>query len=307
MTTPDTALKFPSRIGLGTWLMGELPAQHDQDVAAISHAFDTGYRLLDTAEKYADGGAERAIGAALKSFGTGRRSDLFIVSKVSAGNATRSGTVRACEASIQRMGCDYLDLYLLHWPGQHAFTQTLSGFGELLQRGLVRRFGVSNFDEDKLRQWIEAEQSVGLSGVGTRCNQIPYCAEVRGIECGLLPWQRAHGIQTMAYSPLRQGSLSQHSLLMQIGRERGVSAAQIALAWCLRDPDIVAIVKSANPKRIEENLRAAELRLSPEELRQIDQAFPLRLRWLRQNKWLRLTRPGVRRLLRHRRGESPVT
>jgi diketogulonate reductase-like aldo/keto reductase len=252
--------------------MGVHAAQRHQEIDAVKHALDSGYRLLDTAEMYADGGAERVIGSALEAFGAARRAELCIVSKVLPGNASRSGTARACEASIERMGCDYLDLYLLHWPGPHPFAETLRGFKDLVQRGLIRHFGVSNLDVDELQRWMQAQERLGL-GARTQCNQLYYCIEARGIEFQLLPWQRAHAIATMAYSPLGRGSLAHHPLLQQLGRERGVSAAQIALAWCLREPDVVAIPKSVHPARIEDNLRAAQLRLSAAELQRIDQAF----------------------------------
>jgi diketogulonate reductase-like aldo/keto reductase len=280
--------------------MGESSALREQEIAAVQHALELGYRLLDTAEKYGDGGAERIIGRALQGFGAARRSELFIVSKLVPENATREGVVRACEASIQRMGCHYLDLYLLHWRGPHPFTETLRGFGELLRRGLIRHVGVSNFGVDDLRQWLAAERTVGLPAA-TRCNQMPYSVDVRGIEYELLPWQREHAIQTMAYSPLGRGALANNALLTRLGRERAVSAAQLALAWCLREPDVIAIAKSANPQRIEENLRATQLRLSAEELRQIDREFPLRFRRLRQSRVYRHTKSAVRRLIRRRR------
>jgi diketogulonate reductase-like aldo/keto reductase len=273
MPAPDGALQFPGRIGLGTWEMGADPAQRAQEIAAVKHALDVGYRLLDTAELYADGGAERVIGGALQAFGAARRAELCIVSKVLPGNASRSGTARACEASIKRMGCDYLDLYLLHSPGRHPLAETLRGFHDLVQRGLIRHFGVSNFDADELQGWLQAQQRLGLAPTA-HYNQLYYCIAARGIEFDLLPLQRAHAIATMAYSPLGRGSLTRHPLLVQLGRERGVSAAQIALAWCLREPDVVAIPKSVQPARIEDNLRAAELRLSSAELQRIDEAFP---------------------------------
>jgi diketogulonate reductase-like aldo/keto reductase len=273
MPAPDGALQFPGRIGLGTWEMGVDPAQRAQEIAAVKHALDVGYRLLDTAEIYADGGAERVIGGALQAFDASRRAELCIVSKVLPGNASRSGTARACEASIERMGCDYLDLYLLHSPGRHPLAETLRGFHDLVQRGLIRHFGVSNFDADELQGWLRAQQRLELAPTA-HCNQLYYCIAARGIEFDLLPLQRAHAIATMAYSPLGRGSLTRHPLLVQLGRERGVSAAQIALAWCLREPDVVAIPKSVQPARIEDNLRAAELRLSSAELQRIDEAFP---------------------------------
>jgi diketogulonate reductase-like aldo/keto reductase len=273
MHAPDGTLRFPGRIGLGTWEMGVDAGQRKRDIAAVKHALDVGYRLLDTAEMYADGGAERIIGSALQAFGAARRDELCIVSKVLPGNATRSGTARACEASIERMGCDYLDLYLLHWPGRHPLAETLGGFHDLMQRGLIRHFGVSNFDVDELQRWLQAQQRLGPAP-GAQCNQLYYCLAARGIEFQLLPWQRTHAMATMAYSPLGRGALTRHPLVQQLGRERRVSAAQIALAWCLREPDVIAIPKSVDPVRIEDNLRAAELQLSPAELQRIDQAFP---------------------------------
>jgi diketogulonate reductase-like aldo/keto reductase len=253
--------------------MGVHAGQRTREIAAVKHALDVGYRLLDTAEMYADGGAERIIGGALQAFGIARRAELCIVSKVLPGNASRNGTARACEASIERMGCDYLDLYLLHWPGRHAFADTLRGFHDLVQRGLIRHFGVSNLDLDDLQRWLQAQERLG-QGPGAQCNQLYYCIEARGIEFELLPFQRARAISTMAYSPLGRGSLARAPLLQQIGRERGVSAARVALAWCLREPDVVAIPKSVDLVRIEDNLRAAELRLSLAELQRIDEAFP---------------------------------
>jgi diketogulonate reductase-like aldo/keto reductase len=273
MSVAGDVAPFPARIGLGTWEMGVSAAQRSREITAVKHALDVGYRVFDTAEMYADGGAERIIGSALKTFGPARREQLYIVSKVLPGNASRIGTARACEASIERLGCGYLDLYLLHWPGQHPFSETLRGFDDLLRRGLIRRFGVSNLDTDDLQRWLRAEHSLSLAAT-TVCNQLYYCAEARGIEFQLLPYQRAHAIATMAYSPLGRGSLARHAMLAQLGGERGVSAAQMALAWCLREPDVIAIPKSADPARIEENLAAANLRLSPAELRLIDQAFP---------------------------------
>ena len=198
------------------------------------------------------------------------------------------------------MGCDSLDMYLLHWRGSQPFADTLRGFNELLRRGLIRHVGVSNFGVDDLREWLKAERQVGLPAP-TRCNQMPYSADARGIEYELLAWQREHAIQTMAYSPLGRGALTTNALLGKLGQERGVSAAQIALAWCLREPNVVVITKSITPRRIEDNLRAAQLRLTLEELKKIDQAFPLRFGPLRQSRIFRHTHAALRRLIhRHR-------
>jgi len=273
MSAPAPALKFPGRIGLGTWKMGAARAAQASEIAAVSHALATGYRLIDTAEMYGDGGAEKIIGTALQGFGVARRPELFIVSKVLPGNASRAGTIRACEASIARMGCDYLDLFLLHWRGAQPFRETLRAFQDLRQRGLVRHFGVSNFDVDDLSVWLETERALGIEP-GMACNQLFYCLEARAIDFSQLAWQRKQRIQTMAYSPLGQGSLARHPTLQQIGRARGISAAQVALAWAIREPDVVAIPKSVHPARIEENLAAAQVQLSAAELTMLDRSFP---------------------------------
>jgi diketogulonate reductase-like aldo/keto reductase len=253
--------------------MGASRTQRDQEVAAVLHALATGYRLIDTAEMYADGGAERVIGSALHSFGRARRAELFIVSKVLPGNASRRGTIHACEESIARLGCEYLDLYLLHWRGSHPFRETLQAFVDLHQRGLIRHFGVSNLDLRDLEQWVQAEKALGIAE-GVRCNQLYYSLETRGVEFSLLPWQRARSIATMAYSPLGQGALTVHPLLVEIGRERGLSAAQIVLAWSIRNSDVVAIPKSVQPRRIDENHAAAQVILSAAELARLDEVFP---------------------------------
>jgi diketogulonate reductase-like aldo/keto reductase len=294
---PNNILGLPGRIGLGTNGLGDSAERHDQDVAAVKFALDLGCRLIDTAEIYGAGGAERVIGSALAAFGPTRRSDVFIISKVFPENASRTGIVKACEASVERLGCKYIDLYLLHWRGSHPFTETLRGFDQLLERNLIRNFGVSNFDIDDLLEWRRAERKVGVRATA-KANEISYSVDRRGMEYGQLAWQRANGIQSIAYGPLRQGTLIQHPVIVELGRKRGVSPAQIALAWCLNEPDMVVIPKSSNPQRIEDNFRAADIRLTPEELDRIDQAFPLRHRWLKGNPLLRHARSAARRLIR---------
>lgn len=278
---------IPFRIGLGTYGLGERAEDRDRDVGAVKHALDVGYRLIDTAEIYGQGGAERVIGEAVGAFG--RRSELYIVSKVDGSNATCDGAVRACEASIARMGCDYIDLYLLHGPDPRRFQQTLRGFSELLRTGRVRHIGVSNFSVSDLEEWLSLARNLGIA-TPVACNQMPYSADAPGIEHELLPYQRAHGIQTMAYSPLGRGTLASHPTLVRMGRERGLSAAQLALAWCLREPDIVVIPKSADHRRMEDNLRAAAVILSREEIALIDRSCGPSFRWLRRNAILRRAR-----------------
>lgn len=263
---------FPARIGLGTWKMGESAARSKQETAAVAQALEIGYRLIDTAEMYGSGGAERVIGAALQSYKS-RRQELCIVSKVLPQNASYKGTVKACEASLARLGCDYLDLYLLHWRGSYPFTETLQAFAELQQRGLIRRYGVSNFDIEDWQEWQAAEGELGLANAAC-VNQVYYCTQARGIEFDLLPWQKQRGIEIMAYSPLGLGDLAHHPVLAEIGAARGATAAQVALAWAVRYPEVAAIPKSANPVRLKENLQAANIRLTAAELARIDRAFP---------------------------------
>lgn len=273
MDAPSEMLQFPGRLGLGTWRMGTSPQARASEVAAVSRALAIGYRLFDTAALYAEGGAERILGAALSILGAARRAELCLVSKALPQNASRSGTVRACEASIERMGCDSLDVYLLHWRGRHRFSDTLSAFEVLLRRGLIRHYGVSNFGVEDLSQWLEDEEALALAG-RTQCNQLHYSLDTRAIEAAVIPRQRRHRIQTMAYSPLARGMRTRNEALPQIAAERAATPAQIALAWCLRLPHGVAIPKSAHPARVEENWQATALQLRPQELAQLDRAFP---------------------------------
>lgn len=290
---------IPTRLGLGTYGFGESAASREREVAAVRHALDAGYRLIDTAEIYGNGGAERVVGEALQTFG--RRSELFIVSKVHSRHATADGTLRACEASIERMGCEYLDLYLLHSPAACDLSQALAGLAGVLRRGLVRHIGVSNFWEDALRSWMALSGSLGIE---CRVNQMPYSADRPDIEYAILPYQRKHGIQTMAYCPLGRAilatdpraGLTRHPALVRLADRRGLTAAQIALAWCLRHPDIVAIPKSVSHRRLDENLAATLVTLSQDEIDEISRACGPRLRWLRANALVRRARSLARRI-----------
>ena len=258
-------------------MMGESRVSRARELTALARALQLGYRVFDTAEIYGQGGAERLLGEALTAFGMGAgawpREELFLVSKVKPEHASLRGTVRACEASIERLRCRYLDLYLLHWPGPHPFAETLQALGELRERGLIRHFGVSNFSLQQLQQWCEAQRSLGLAGA-TCCNQLYYCLQARGIEFDLLPWQHQHGILTMAYSPLGRGSLARHPLLERMARARGASAAQIAIAWSMRTPDLISIPKSSDAQRVADNWAARSLVLSDAECAELDHAFP---------------------------------
>lgn len=263
---------FQSRIGLGTWQMGEDPSQAKAECAAIAHALAVGYRLIDTAEMYADGVAESLVGKALGSFASNRREEVTLVSKVLPHHADKNGTIKACEASLRRMQCDYLDHYLLHWQGSHSYESTIDGFVTLQARGLIRHFGVSNFDLEALQRWRAAEENVGSSS-HSQSNQVYYALNQRGIEFDLLPAMNKLNIALMAYSPLGTGNLVQHAGLALLAAEHGLSAAQLALAWILRHPHAVAIPKSTHLARIEENWQASQIQLSATTLTQLDTLF----------------------------------
>jgi diketogulonate reductase-like aldo/keto reductase len=263
---------FQSRIGLGTWQMGEDPSQAKAECAAISHALAVGYRLIDTAEMYADGIAESLVGKALGSFASNRREEVTLVSKVLPHNANKNGTIKACEASLRRMQCDYLDHYLLHWQGSHSYESTIEGFLTLQERGLIRHFGVSNFNLEALKSWREAEENVGALS-GCQSNQVYYALNERGIEFDLLPGMNTLDVALMAYSPLGTGNLAQHAGLSLLAAEHGLSAAQLALAWILRHPHAVAIPKSTHLARIEKNWQASQIQLSAPMLTQLDALF----------------------------------
>ena len=261
------------RIGLGTWMMGESSSQASRDLNAVVHALEVGYRLIDTAEMYASGGAETVIGKALESFGRGRRTELTIVSKVLPSNASRAGTIKACEQILSRLGCEYLDVYLLHWQGSHAYEDTLEGFIDLRARGLIKHWGVSNLDTPDLRDWLNVEGSMHVEQ-SCMTNQVYYSLQARGIEFDLLPEMRKRKIMLMAYTPLGSGRLAGDARLAKIAAPWGLTAAQLALAWVIREPGVVAIPKSSDPKRLEENLAASRTRLDAKTLAEIDRLFP---------------------------------
>ena len=258
-------------LGLGTWRMGESRSSRAADVAAVRQALELGYRLIDTAEMYGDGGAERVVGEALRGAaraGTVRREDVFLVTKVLPTNASRKATVAACERSLERLGVDHVDLYLLHWRGGHPLGETVAAFEALRERGRIRAWGVSNFDVDDMDElWSMPD--------GPHCvaNQVYYSARERGIEFNLLPAQRQRSVATMAYCPIDQGALASDPTLAEIGGRLGASAAQVALAWILRQPDVIAIPKAGRERHLRENLAAAALTLTDRDLAAVDARF----------------------------------
>jgi diketogulonate reductase-like aldo/keto reductase len=252
-------------LGLGTWRMGEASSRGADIVNALRLGIDLGMTLIDTAEMYGEGGAEEVVAKAI----AGQRSQVFLVSKVYPHNATRRGVVAACERSLKRLSTDHLDLYLLHWIGNVPFPETLAGFDDLQRAGKIREHGVSNFDTDDMTAWTKLP-----GGKAVATNQVMYNLSRRGIEWDLLPWCRKRHIPVMAYSPVDQGSLLTKRGLKQIAARRGVTPAQVALAWLLHQEGVVAIPKAARPDHVRENRAALDLELTAEELKELDRAFP---------------------------------
>jgi diketogulonate reductase-like aldo/keto reductase len=253
------------QLGQGTWNMAEAAGKRVEEIAALRRGIELGMIVIDTAEMYGDGRSETLVGEAIR----GVRDQVYLVSKVLPSNASAEGTVRACEASLKRLGVETLDLYLLHWRGRFALTKTLEGFHRLQKQGKVKAWGVSNFDV------ADMEELFGLED-GTRCaaNQVLYNPEERGIEFDLLPWCEQHGVAVMAYSPVGQGgALLQNQALNVTAKNHDASSAQVALAWCMRKP-VVAIPKAGFTRHVEENFKANGLTLSAEELEAIDRTFP---------------------------------
>jgi diketogulonate reductase-like aldo/keto reductase len=262
--------KMPSGVempvfGIGTWRMGESARVRGQELDAIKYALEIGYPMIDTAEMYGDGEAEEIVGEVLAQH---RGARPFIVSKVYPHNATRSGTVAACERSLKRMGVERIDLYLLHWRGGVRLVETYEAFHRLRDAGKIGDFGVSNFDTGDMQEAARLDN--GLTG----SNQVLYCLSRRGPEYDLLPWMRERGIPLMAYSPLDQGRLLGKAPMRKLASEAGCTPAQLALAWVLAQPGVVTIPKSMTRARVKENLGALEVRLSPDILAELDRAFP---------------------------------
>lgn len=249
-------------LGQGTWRMGEDPHEHKREVAALRLGIELGMTLIDTAELYGEGGAEIVVGEAIRS----RRERVFLVSKVTPHNASRRGVAEACEGSLRRLGSDWIDLYLLHWRGEHPLAETVEAFERLKEAGKIRHWGVSNLD----LQDMQALPNVEACAV----NQLLYNPSERGIEFDLLPWCQERGMPVMAYCPLGQGGeLLRHPGIVQVARRHGAQPAQVALAWVLRQPGVLAIPKSSNPAHLRANVAAAALRLNAQELAILDDAF----------------------------------
>ncbi len=252
-------------LGQGTWKMAERSDRRAAEMAALRTGIDLGMTLIDTAEMYADGAAETLVGEAIGDI----RDRVFLVSKAYPQNASRDRLWRACEASLKRLRTDRIDLYLLHWRGSVPLGETAEAMERLKASGRIRHWGVSNLDADAMAELVAA------GGAGCAADQILYNLTRRGPENDLLPWLTDRGVAAMAYSPVEQGRLVRDPRLTAVATRRGVTPAQIALAWTLRRDGMIAIPKAGTVEHVRENRAAVDLVLSDDELGTLDAAFPL--------------------------------
>lgn len=252
-------------LGQGMWNIGDEPAKRREEIATIRRGIDLGLTLLDTAEMYGDGRSEALVGEAI----AGRRDEVFVVSKVYPHNASRKAMRDSCEASLRRLRVDTLDLYLLHWPGHVPMAETIEGFEALQRAGKIRHWGVSNFDIEAMEQlWLEP------GGKACQTNQVLYHLGERGIEWDLHPWLRERGLPAMAYSPFDQGRLLRNRALAKFAREHDMTPGQVALGWLLAQDGVIAIPKTGQRERLEENAKALAHPLSAAQLKALDALFP---------------------------------
>jgi diketogulonate reductase-like aldo/keto reductase len=253
-------------LGQGTWQMGDHRARRAQEIATLQAGIDLGLTLIDTAEMYGNGASEELVAQALE----GRRDRVFLVTKVLPGNAISAKTITAaCEQSLQRLRVSHIDLYLLHWRQGERLAVVVDAFAELVRSGKIRHWGVSNFD---VRDLEELGEVPGAAAVAS--NQVLYNVTRRGIEFDLLPEARARSLNVMAYSPIEQGRVAGNAALGRIAARHDATPAQIALAWTIRQDGVVAIPKASTQAHVQDNARAAEIALTPQDLADIDRAFP---------------------------------
>jgi diketogulonate reductase-like aldo/keto reductase len=252
-------------LGQGTWGMGESSGSRASEIEALRFGIDAGMSVIDTAEMYGDGTTEDLVGDAIE----GRRSKVFLVSKVLPQNATRAGTIAACERSLRRLQTDHLDLYLLHWRGRAPLAETLEAFDTLVSSGKIRSWGVSNFDTADMTELVGKH-----GGPAVQTNQVLYNLARRGIEYDLLPWCEQRQLPVMAYSPLEQARLLDDPELRRIADAYAATPAQIALAWAVRHDGVIAVPKAGTVGHVRQNLMALDIALSAGDLAALDRAFP---------------------------------
>ena len=252
-------------LGQGTWEIGDDPSRRDAEQAALARGIDLGMTLIDTAELYGDGRAERLVGEVIAS----RRDEVFLVSKVKPENASEMKMMLSCEKSLERLGVDRLDLYLLHWEGRIPLEETVDAFQELVDEGMIARWGVSNLDLRTMERLVDLD-----GGNDCAANQLLYNLGSRGVEFDLLPWMQARDMPMMAYSPLGRGGLLEHPLIVDIANRHDASPAQVALAAVLRHDGVIAIPKASSVEHVEANADALDIQFDAEDVERLDHAFP---------------------------------
>jgi diketogulonate reductase-like aldo/keto reductase len=262
--TLSSGQKMPV-LGQGTWGFGERRKGRAEAVAALRAGIDLGMTMIDTAEMYGEGGAEEIVGEAI----AGRRDEVFLVSKVYPHNASKKGAIAACERSLKRLGTDRIDVYLLHWRGGEKLADTIAAFDTLRRDGKIGSYGVSNFDTDDMEELWRVP-----GGGASTTNQVLYNLTRRGVEWELLPWCREHFVPIMAYSPIEQGRMLGNGELKKLAAKRGVTPAQLALAWLLHQDGVVVIPKAGRLDHLRENAAALEIKLTKDDLAALDRAFP---------------------------------
>src|SRR6266480_7450556 len=254
-------------LGQGTWRMGESKSARAREVAALRLGIELGINLIDTAEMYGNGGAEEIVAEAIH----GQHHGMFVVTKVYPHNASRVELAKACERSLKRLRIDAIDLYLLHWRERYTcLMETVGAFEKLRTTGKIKRWGVSNFDVDDMEELRSIE-----NGCNCAANQVLYNLENREIESGLLKWSENNKVPIMAYSPVGHGrGLLENATLKKIAKRHGATAAQIALAWVLRQPGVIAIPKASSEKHVRDNARLIHIKLAKDDLADLDREFP---------------------------------
>jgi diketogulonate reductase-like aldo/keto reductase len=266
----ERRVKLPSgeevaALGQGTWKMAEDRRRRAEEIAALRLGIELGMTLIDTAEMYGEGKTEELVGEAI----AGLRDEVFLVSKVYPHNASRGGVAQACDRSLRRLKTDRVDLYLLHWPGSIPIAETVEGFSALKRAGKIRHWGVSNLDRDEMEELYAVP---GERACAT--NQVLYNLSRRGPEYDLMPWMEERRIPLMAYSPIEQGRLRSAGALQEVAQKRGATPYQIALAWVMRRPDVIAIPKAGRSEHVRENRKAADITLDDTDLAAIEAAYP---------------------------------
>ncbi len=254
-------------IGQGTWYIDH--GDRASAVAALCKGLDLGMTHIDTAEMYGD--AELVVADAI----AGRRDEVFLVSKVLPSNASRRGTVQACERSLKRLKTDRLDCYLLHWRGQYPLEETVAAFEELVSAGKIRSWGVSNFDASDLAEMVDAAGEGRIA-----CNQVLYHLNERAIEHSVIPWCEAHGVAVVAYSPFGHDDFpgaqsAGGKVLQEIASRHGATPRQVALAFLTRWPSVFAIPKASSSGHAADNAGAGDLTLTESDIAALDKTFPL--------------------------------